>query len=611
MFGGMFSRISGGGRNLGADPYSQLVVKNTFFEVPDTDAECPGRTVQSFPPQLPSAKEAADKAAAWMQEKVEGEEEEEQAAREQPKEEAARILLADATPAVPPFVAAAPGPPTVQGVAPDMAPFGGGAYPLGTGQGYDGSWLPWGQPPMGVQQPLVVDHGPVSYAHDFQGSFGLPAQEELLDDQVVESVVDGVLRKDQCEGRDPYENLDGTNEMTSAEDHTILQKLYKDRFKKLNSQAESLRKWVKRLEEELERRNKGACAPASCSARGPGGGGAVGGPLPLIRALSGPVSAPAVPPPPPPRLQDTKAFSEPHKFLREGEPAYIDIKSALLDGDEKPGPYSCPPFTKWGEQPPSKIEDFGRGGYGGAQTPETASVPASLPPSATTSSSSTIAGGSIFGGLFDTGAQQRQPCDLGPGHNDDPESCDMLGWARSAAPPLLQAPPATPPPPAPAPAPADAPETPSPPAPVEVSPEEADEQYTFTVHASKLSLKDKSIVSKPFSVLIDEVAVPFLVQITASKIEDKKGGHNFKKAKGHGKVEVNCKKPPANGVLTSMSFVVGSQTRGPVHHNFAESSLCGLAKEEEEWDFLSAVDQATSTVTICVKIPGHKVVSSS
>uniref|UniRef100_A0A7S1L381 Uncharacterized protein n=1 Tax=Alexandrium catenella TaxID=2925 RepID=A0A7S1L381_ALECA len=139
--------------------------------------------------------------------------------------------------------------------------------------------------------------------------------------------------------------------------------------------------------------------------------------------------------------------------------------------------------------------------------------------------------------------------------------------------------------------------------------EEAPEQYSFTVPYGKLNSTDKSIVSKPFDVVMQGETVRFLVQITASKIEDKKGGHNFKKAKGHGKLEVNCKKTLSSGVPTQIFFVVGSQTKGPVTHNFSESSLCGLRKEEEEWDFLSAVDQATSTVTICVKMPGCRVIS--
>eukprot|EP00913_Durusdinium_trenchii_P025749 g24165.t1 len=42
--------------------------------------------------------------------------------------------------------------------------------------------------------------------------------------------------------------------------------------------------------------------------------------------------------------------------------------------------------------------------------------------------------------------------------------------------------------------------------------------------------------------------------------------------------------------------------RGPVKHNFAELSTCGLRKGDEMWDFTKAVDKETQTFAVCLEI---------
>uniref|UniRef100_A0A7S2BJG7 Uncharacterized protein n=1 Tax=Alexandrium andersonii TaxID=327968 RepID=A0A7S2BJG7_9DINO len=137
----------------------------------------------------------------------------------------------------------------------------------------------------------------------------------------------------------------------------------------------------------------------------------------------------------------------------------------------------------------------------------------------------------------------------------------------------------------------------------------ADDQFVWNVPRSKLTLTDRSIVSPPFYVQELGEYVQYRAHVTATRGEGKKGGHSLKKAGGRGKLEVQRTKPPPGGEpseQTVIAFEVGPEQRGPVTHNFAESPLCGLPRDYEEWDFLSHVD-AFHYVNIVVKLPGRKV----
>lgn len=140
---------------------------------------------------------------------------------------------------------------------------------------------------------------------------------------------------------------------------------------------------------------------------------------------------------------------------------------------------------------------------------------------------------------------------------------------------------------------------------------DAEEAFQWEVPTHKFKLTDRSIVSKSFIVLMgpgeEKDKVPFLVQVTAAKTGDKKGCHSFKKAKGIGKLEVNCKKrPPEGSEPIKFYFNVGGERRGPVTHNFAESSLCGLLQEDEYWDFIALENGSMQAVRITIEMPGQK-----
>jgi len=145
------------------------------------------------------------------------------------------------------------------------------------------------------------------------------------------------------------------------------------------------------------------------------------------------------------------------------------------------------------------------------------------------------------------------------------------------------------------------------PAPAEPADDEAG-SFSCTFLAAKFRGTDTNIVSSKFGIAINGDTIPFLVQITATKVSDEKGGHTFRKANGRGTLQVTSKVRPerlAGGEPLSLTFIVGSlPQRGPVQHNFAASTTFSLPGE---LDFLGAQD-ANSNVRVTVRVAGHQVV---
>lgn len=76
---------------------------------------------------------------------------------------------------------------------------------------------------------------------------------------------------------------------------------------------------------------------------------------------------------------------------------------------------------------------------------------------------------------------------------------------------------------------------------------------------------------------------------------DKKHQEGFQRAKGCGSVELKCVE--GSGVAPDLKFwiTVGDEAvRGPVTHEFSESTVAGLKKGEEMFNFASAVDSKSS-----------------
>jgi len=130
----------------------------------------------------------------------------------------------------------------------------------------------------------------------------------------------------------------------------------------------------------------------------------------------------------------------------------------------------------------------------------------------------------------------------------------------------------------------------------------------WAVDAKRLDTHNGREVSPQFEIQFpDQDPQTFQLTIYPTVQNDSKHGAGFKKAKGRGRVELKCvSNPPMGFPEVGVRVRAGKGSfakapRGPVLHNFAEKSCCGLAKSEQEWDFKSAVDES-KTVTITVEI---------
>eukprot|EP00442_Polarella_glacialis_P008818 CAMPEP_0115083666 /NCGR_PEP_ID=MMETSP0227-20121206/20719_1 /TAXON_ID=89957 /ORGANISM="Polarella glacialis, Strain CCMP 1383" /LENGTH=422 /DNA_ID=CAMNT_0002472163 /DNA_START=59 /DNA_END=1327 /DNA_ORIENTATION=+ len=132
----------------------------------------------------------------------------------------------------------------------------------------------------------------------------------------------------------------------------------------------------------------------------------------------------------------------------------------------------------------------------------------------------------------------------------------------------------------------------------------------WTVDARKLRGNDKQAVSPPFELSFGSQFpnVTFKMMIYPKAVSDSKGGASFKKARGHGYVQLKCEAELSEAIANvAFRISIGSgdkmqPPRGPVAHNFSSSAVCGLPKEQEEWDFESVKDTDSMTFVVCLEI---------
>jgi len=130
-------------------------------------------------------------------------------------------------------------------------------------------------------------------------------------------------------------------------------------------------------------------------------------------------------------------------------------------------------------------------------------------------------------------------------------------------------------------------------------------RVVWTVDAEKLRNHERQAVSPSFELPLDIPAIARLV-IFPKPTAGSKGGVSFKKSRGWGGVHLKCE-ASAGSVVFCMSIGDGAaapprQLRGPVCHDFADHSTCGLPKDMEYWDFGKAVNKATQTFAVCLDI---------
>jgi len=140
----------------------------------------------------------------------------------------------------------------------------------------------------------------------------------------------------------------------------------------------------------------------------------------------------------------------------------------------------------------------------------------------------------------------------------------------------------------------------------------------WVVDSRKLQTNDKQAVSPPFTLAIGSSTsrdVIFKMMLFPKTVEDGKGGACFKKSRGKGTVRLKCEGDGAEvATLVSFCISVGSSAdclnrfRGPVSHNFARAPVCGLPKNQEEFDFTSVTDAESLTFVVCLEVRAGPVV---
>jgi len=133
-------------------------------------------------------------------------------------------------------------------------------------------------------------------------------------------------------------------------------------------------------------------------------------------------------------------------------------------------------------------------------------------------------------------------------------------------------------------------------------------QFFWTVDAHKLHGKDTQAVSPPFELFFGPQYpnVKFKMAIYPKVLSNNRGGACFKTAGGRGYIKLKCEDELLEAMANvSFYFSIGDGTafetpRGPVFHNFLSNSVCGLAKDQEEWDFNTAVHMGSFIV--CLEI---------
>eukprot|EP00403_Amphidinium_massartii_P030373 CAMPEP_0178405618 /NCGR_PEP_ID=MMETSP0689_2-20121128/18492_1 /TAXON_ID=160604 /ORGANISM="Amphidinium massartii, Strain CS-259" /LENGTH=562 /DNA_ID=CAMNT_0020026639 /DNA_START=15 /DNA_END=1703 /DNA_ORIENTATION=+ len=138
----------------------------------------------------------------------------------------------------------------------------------------------------------------------------------------------------------------------------------------------------------------------------------------------------------------------------------------------------------------------------------------------------------------------------------------------------------------------------------------------WKVDGKKLTQNNKQAVSPDFRMTFcdgqsrKEVVFKLILYPRASVNGNMRGGGSFKKTRGRGYVQLKCDSVLTDAAQANVSFSIGigpptvesaHDMRGPVHHNFAQSAVCGLEKMEEDWDFQAAVDE-TGTFGVSLEI---------
>jgi len=121
-------------------------------------------------------------------------------------------------------------------------------------------------------------------------------------------------------------------------------------------------------------------------------------------------------------------------------------------------------------------------------------------------------------------------------------------------------------------------------------------RFTFALPKSKLLSRETRVVSNAF----DIQNVQFKILVTARHLNNRRGGHCFKTAKGLSVLELKCEGTlPSHFSSLAFSFRVGNEAKASNRfvHDFSQASV-GPPQGKEEWDLLSGVDPSTASCAI-------------
>jgi len=126
----------------------------------------------------------------------------------------------------------------------------------------------------------------------------------------------------------------------------------------------------------------------------------------------------------------------------------------------------------------------------------------------------------------------------------------------------------------------------------------------WPVDARKVQGKDRQVVSSSFT-LFPDVSCRLMIKPKPKGLS--KGLSSFQKARGCGSLELKLVEGAEKVPAFSFSLSIGSHDkqdgpRGPVHHDFSSTSVCGVSKGDEDWDFKAAVDEASGTFLVCLTV---------
>lgn len=141
-------------------------------------------------------------------------------------------------------------------------------------------------------------------------------------------------------------------------------------------------------------------------------------------------------------------------------------------------------------------------------------------------------------------------------------------------------------------------------------------RVVWTVDARKLKVKDKVVVSPSFDLQELSLLGTFRMMMYPTQVSERKGGASFRKAKGKGSVHVKCESSLGEVHDKALALRISVHSpqqeddnaqqdappRGLVSHNFADSGICSLPKDQAEWDFGKATDEETQTFVVSLDV---------